>query len=93
MQNGGRLTIYTRKEEDSDCIEVDFQDTGHGIPAAAIKDVFTPFFTTKETGEGTGLGLYLSHSILKRENGDITVKSEEGVGSIFTVYLPVANKQ
>ncbi len=64
------------------------RDTGIGIPPAVIDRVFDPFFTTKQPGEGTGLGLSVVHGIVKQHDGYITVESEWGKGSAFTVDLP-----
>jgi two-component system cell cycle sensor histidine kinase/response regulator CckA len=65
-------------------------DAGHGIPQDIQQHVFEPFFTTKERGKGTGLGLSIAYGIVKQSGGGIQVESEEGVGSRFSVYLPVA---
>jgi signal transduction histidine kinase len=70
-------------------IELRFVDNGNGIPQAAIDKVFQPFFTTKPTGEGTGLGLSLSYDIIKAHGGELKVESKEGEGSIFSIVLPV----
>ena len=64
------------------------RDTGVGIPVGIIDKIFDPFFTTKKLGEGTGLGLSVVHGIVKQHDGYITVTSEPGRGSVFTVYLP-----
>jgi signal transduction histidine kinase len=53
-----------------------------------VKDIFKPFFTTKEAGKGTGLGLYISHQIIMKHRGDIRVRSEVGKGTSFTIELP-----
>jgi signal transduction histidine kinase len=63
-------------------------DTGHGIPQEMLPKVFEPFFTTKEFGKGTGLGLTVVKGIIDEHQGAITVESEEGKGTTFTVSLP-----
>ncbi len=88
MTEGGRLVISSRVGE-KEWVEVSFQDTGCGISAENLEKLFTPFFTTKEDVKGVGLGLAVSHGIIERHGGRIEVESQEGQGSIFTVYLPV----
>jgi two-component system, NtrC family, sensor kinase len=84
----GKITLKTcyRKASDEVCIEIG--DTGAGIAEEHLKDVFKPFFTTKAVGRGTGLGLYISHEIIKRHGGTIHVRSELGRGTAVTVELP-----
>jgi two-component system, cell cycle sensor histidine kinase and response regulator CckA len=67
-------------------------DTGTGIEPEVIHRIFDPFFTTKRQGEGTGLGLSMVHGILSRYGGTVTVESEPGAGSIFSVYLPATGQ-
>ncbi len=68
-------------------------DTGSGISPAIIDRIFDPYFTTKEKGKGTGLGLAVVHGIVKRHGGDISVESRVGEGTRFTVFLPVCGDE
>jgi len=68
---------------------ISVKDTGVGMKPDIVDKIFTPFFTTKEHGKGTGLGLAMGFNIVQQHNGFINVYSEEGIGSIFTVYLPI----
>jgi PAS domain S-box-containing protein len=70
-------------------VKLTVSDTGCGIPANLINQIFNPFFTTKKQGEGTGMGLSVVHGIVGSNGGKILVTSEPGQGSTFTVYLPV----
>jgi signal transduction histidine kinase len=70
-------------------IMISVEDNGNGIPQNIVDKVFQPFFTTKPTGQGTGLGLSLSYDIIKAHGGEIKVKTKEGEGSTFIIQLPV----
>jgi two-component system NtrC family sensor kinase len=85
----GELTIVTRTAEDGKFIEIEFTDTGCGIPQENTEKIFDPFFTTKEVGHGTGLGLAVSYGIIARHRGIIEVKSSPGKGTTFIVRLPL----
>jgi PAS domain S-box-containing protein len=94
MPEGGRLTIRasvvdeTRaKAPGSKTVRVDIEDTGCGIDTDNLDKVFTPFFTTKEKGEGVGLGLAVAYGIVRRHGGDIKVRSSTGQGTVFSVFL------
>ncbi|MDZ7316439.1 MAG: response regulator [candidate division KSB1 bacterium] len=89
MPNGGDLIIRCRRTEAGQ-VQIDFEDTGVGIPKENMKYLFTPFFSTKSPREGTGLGLYLTYMLLKREGGDIRCRSVEGKGTTFSLLLPAA---
>ena len=88
MPNGGKLTIHTRAVDTS--LVIDFRDTGVGIAPENIARIYDPFFTTKEVGQGTGLGLALSYGIIQEHNGRIFVESRPGEGAHFTIKLPTA---
>jgi len=70
-------------------VEIRVADNGSGIPQKIVEKIFQPFFTTKPTGQGTGLGLSLSYDIIKAHGGEIKVQSKEGEGSEFEIQLPV----
>jgi signal transduction histidine kinase len=88
MGNRGQLTLSSRVCGDGG-IEVSISDTGPGIQAGALARIFEPFYTTRQVGEGIGLGLYLAHNIVKQHNGTIDVESQEGKGSTFRITIPV----
>jgi PAS domain S-box-containing protein len=105
MFEGGRLTISTSLEEVDEAfvaaygygapgkyVLITVSDTGSGMDAKTRKRIFEPFFTTKGVGEGTGLGLSMVYSILKQHNGYIKVYSEPGEGTVFNIYLPLAEE-
>jgi PAS domain S-box-containing protein len=88
MRGGGRLTIQTRAVDTS--LVVDFRDTGVGIAPEDIARIYDPFFTTKEVGQGTGLGLALCYGIIQEHGGRVFVESRLGEGTHFTIKLPSA---
>ena len=89
MPEGGTLTIKADLSLDQQSVVVQVKDTGRGIPPENIKQLFSPFFTTKPLGQGTGLGLSIAYGIVKMHHGAIQVKSQVGEGTTFTVTLPV----
>jgi signal transduction histidine kinase len=88
MPKGGTLTVRTRRLDDRVLVEV--IDTGVGIPEAHRSRVFDPFFTTREIGKGTGLGLAVSYNLVKAHGGTIDLDSEPGKGTVARVTLPAA---
>lgn len=87
MPNGGRLIVRTIAKENNVLIQV--EDTGIGMSKDIIKQIFVPFFTTKDIDEGTGLGLAVVHGIVTSHKGTITVDSEVGGGTSFVIQLPL----
>ena len=101
-EKGGHLTIRLEQktraelgkaEENGggDWVALAVEDTGQGIESEILQRIFTPFFTTKEPGEGTGMGLSVVHGIVRELGGEISVQSLQGEGTVFTVLLPVAD--
>jgi signal transduction histidine kinase len=85
MPEGGRLTIDSRLTT-HDSLMVEVGDTGQGIPEDKLKDIFEPFFSTKE--EGMGLGLAITYKIIKDHGGEIEVTTKVGEGTRFRIKLP-----
>jgi two-component system, NtrC family, sensor kinase len=81
------VSLSTRKSGDKTLISVN--DNGIGIPQKVLDKIFQPFFTTKPTGQGTGLGLSLSYDIVKAHGGDLTVQTKNGSGSEFVIHIPI----
>ncbi|MEA3279316.1 MAG: ATP-binding protein [Thermodesulfobacteriota bacterium] len=89
--DGKQGSIYLTSGYDNDTKQVFFEcrDTGDGVPESIRQDIFKPFFTTKEVGRGTGLGLYICHEIVRKHGGAITLENTDGQGARFVVRLPV----
>jgi two-component system, NtrC family, sensor kinase len=86
---GGTIRVAIRPVADDTHVELEVVDSGRGIPAADLKHIFEPFFSTKGSARGTGLGLFISAQIVREHKGRIDVASEEDLGSTFAVRLPV----
>ena len=84
-----RGKIHVRTWTGDGYVNVEIKDTGKGISEDHLKNIFDPFYTTKEVGKGTGLGLSISYGIVKKHGGEIKVESEPGKGSTFTISLPI----
>jgi two-component system NtrC family sensor kinase len=80
------VSVSTRKDDHK--VQVSIRDNGNGIPPKVLDKLFQPFFTTKPTGQGTGLGLSLAYDIVKAHGGEIKVETEEGEGSAFIILIP-----
>jgi len=82
------VTVATTKRDGR--VEIRVKDDGNGIPQKIFDKIFQPFFTTKPTGQGTGLGLSLAYDIVKAHGGEIKVETREGEGSEFVIRLPAS---
>jgi signal transduction histidine kinase len=91
MEEAGTLTVTTGMNTDrSDEVMAEFADTGAGINREDLSKIFEPFYTTKETGRGSGLGLSICYGIVQQHRGRIVVDSQPGRGSTFRVFIPAA---
>lgn len=88
IEQDGTITVVARPAE-PDAVLIQIKDTGCGISQEHLPHIFDPFFTTKPQGKGTGLGLSICHGIIQRLGGTISVASEAGKGSTFTIKLPI----
>src|SRR4030095_7254189 len=87
--SGYEPTVIVRTRRLQARIEISVEDNGNGIPGSIKQKIFQPFFTTKPTGQGTGLGLSLAYDIIKAHGGEIRVETKEGEGSEFKIQLPI----
>ena len=90
--SGPGLVEITTKMTKQSMVLFQIRDSGCGISKAVIDQIWDPFFTTKNVGQGTGLGLAVTYNIIKRLGGDISVESQVGKGSKFTVRIPACLK-
>ena len=88
MPAGGKVMVRTLKEP-AGMVTIEIADDGTGIPPEDLKKLFTPFFTTKPIGKGTGLGLPIVYGIVKMHRGQIVVRSEVNQGTTFVIQLPI----
>src|SRR6185369_377477 len=89
VQNGYEPTVSISTKKNKGKVEIKVSDNGNGIPQKVLDKIFQPFFTTKPTGQGTGLGLSLSYDIIKSHGGEIKVETQEGQYTEFMVQIPV----
>jgi signal transduction histidine kinase len=85
--DGYEPTVSIKSKKAGDKVLISVTDNGNGIPEVIKEKIFQPFFTTKPTGSGTGLGLSLSYDIVKTHGGELTMQSETGKGSEFIIQL------
>lgn len=90
MSKGGTLRVETQSLVDDQQLRIEISDNGHGIPDEIMPLIFEPFFTTKSESAGTGLGLSVAYGVVKRHGGEISVQSEVGKGTTFTLHLPIS---
>jgi two-component system NtrC family sensor kinase len=84
----GKITVKTTRAANDGHVEISISDTGHGIAPEHVAHIFDPFFTTKESGHGTGLGLSIAYGIVTKHGGTISVRSDVGKGTTFTMRFP-----
>jgi signal transduction histidine kinase len=89
MAQGGELKVSLALNSDGQALQVELEDTGHGMSAETLAHIFEPMFTTKRVGTGSGLGLAICDQIVRQHAGTITVESELGRGTRFTIVLPL----
>jgi len=87
-QDGYEPTVSVTTKKNGNRVMISVRDNGNGIPQKVLDKIFQPFFTTKPTGQGTGLGLSLAYDIVKAHGGEIQVATKENEGTTFTIYLP-----
>jgi two-component system NtrC family sensor kinase len=93
IEGEGVVRIGARLSPKVEALEINVTDTGCGMPEKMLAEIFTPFYTTKQLGKGTGMGLSIVYGVVKMHSGDISVKSEPGKGTTFTVSLPLKEKR
>jgi two-component system, NtrC family, sensor kinase len=85
--------VSVKSRADDSKIRVVIADTGPGIPENMQKKIFDPFFTTKSSGKGTGLGLWISYTIIEKLGGSLSLSSQAGQGAEFTITLPIVRPE
>jgi two-component system NtrC family sensor kinase len=89
MQESENPCVTIKTKHSNEHVLLSISDVGKGIPEEKQNRIFEPFYTTKDVGKGTGLGLSVSHGIVSKMGGDITVDSEVGQGTTFTITIPI----
>jgi len=88
----GEVHVSVGLSEGADLAVLRVRDSGCGMPEEVVKEIFTPFYTTKALGKGTGMGLSIVYGVVKMHAGDISVDSQVGAGTTFTVRIPIGAK-
>ncbi|MBG0777044.1 MAG: HAMP domain-containing protein [Desulfovibrionaceae bacterium] len=91
MEEGGTITLGAHRSGEG--VRVDIRDTGKGMSEEQMQHIFEPFYTTKRVGQGTGLGLAVTYSLVRRHRGRIEVQSEPDGGTVFSIYLPAVRTE
>jgi len=89
IPSGYEPTVSVITKKNNGIVEIKVTDNGNGIPQKVLDKIFQPFFTTKPTGQGTGLGLSLAYDIVKAHGGELRVETEEGEGTSFIIQIPM----
>jgi len=89
--SGPEQVVHLRARRESDVLELEIEDSGEGMDADRVRRALDPFFTTKEPGEGMGLGLFLTRSVVERLGGEVALDSRPGQGTRARIRLPLAN--
>ena len=89
IERKGEVAVRASRSEDGQYLEIQVHDTGRGMPPEVRSEIFTPFFTTKQLGKGTGMGLSIVYGVVKMHSGEISVASDVGQGTTFTIRLPL----
>jgi signal transduction histidine kinase len=89
----GKGLLVVRTSVEGESVRVDIKDNGTGIPKHVLPRIFDPFFTTKKIGEGSGTGLSLAYRIIESHGGSIRVETDEGIGTTFSVLLPIHSSE
>jgi two-component system, NtrC family, sensor kinase len=93
IPRGGSVLVRTGRGDDGETLVIAVRDTGIGIPPENLNKIFDPFFTTKAPGKGTGLGLSICHGIIQKLGGNISVTSQVGKGTTFSIQLPIEQRK
>ena len=92
IENEGNIYIRIHQDLQKKNVIIEFEDDGSGMDEDTSKKIFDPFFTTKAPGQGTGLGMSISYKVIQRHKGTISVASQKGKGTKFTITLPIVRE-